>query len=207
MVMDFFPGGVMTKERISCSAIDLRSWRERSLGYPGRRALEFLNLKGWESVIDAGSGSGFYAFRLAEVLREGKVLALDSSSEKLSALSRQVRDRKLNRCIEALECDLLDIPLADESADALLCMFTLNALLNPEEAMFEFHRILKPGGRIFLAERVPSDALSEGDGFLPGRGPVDLSGMRELLEEAGFRATEAFVHRRKVLAAGARKAY
>ena len=108
----------------------LRRITERKLGYPGRLIQEFLELKGAELIIDAGSGAGFYTMELAQWLTHGKILALDSSPDMLRELSRCVLKKKYNRRVEALECDLCDIPLADDSAEGVVSLFAWHRIVN-----------------------------------------------------------------------------
>lgn len=44
-----------------------------------------------------------------------------------------------------------DIPVEDNSFDAAICIQVLEHLDNPDDAIREFHRILKPGGHLFLS--------------------------------------------------------
>ena len=45
---------------------------------------------------------------------------------------------------------LAELPFADQSLDAVVCTQTLEHVENPYESVAEFHRILRPGGRLFL---------------------------------------------------------
>lgn len=50
--------------------------------------------------------------------------------------------------------DIHSIPLTDSSIDAIICRSVLEHVKDPQKAMSEMHRILKPGGLLFL--QVPS---------------------------------------------------
>ena len=46
--------------------------------------------------------------------------------------------------------DIHDIPLADETKEAILCLAVLEHVKNPFTAMAEMHRVLKPGGKLLI---------------------------------------------------------
>ena len=46
-------------------------------------------------------------------------------------------------------CDVTDLPLEDDSVDAVVASFVLEHLPEPRRAVREMHRVLRPGGRIF----------------------------------------------------------
>ena len=170
-----------------------RKMFERSYGFPGKEALAFLNLSGTEMVLDAGSGSGFYTFMLADTLRNGKILALDQSPEMLEELARRVRKKRINRRVEVLECDIRDIPLADAVADAAVSIFVWHYLPDPAGAADELFRLLKPGGRVFIAD-FPGDAVEGGHLGCP-----TVQDMKVLLEQSGFTGIRSFLHNNKVI--------
>lgn len=77
---------------------------------------------------------------------------------------------------------VLDIPLRDESLDSILCLQVLEHVPDPERAMREFYRCLKPGGTLLLS--VPHLAYLHNE-------PRDYlrftkHGLRTFLERAGF---------------------
>ncbi|MCX5653870.1 MAG: class I SAM-dependent methyltransferase [Planctomycetota bacterium] len=47
-------------------------------------------------------------------------------------------------------CDLHQVPKPDESYDAILCTQVLQHVEYPQQVVREFHRLLRPGGRLFL---------------------------------------------------------
>ncbi len=174
----------------------LRRITERALGYPGRLTLEFLELKGAELIIDAGSGTGFYTMELAQWLTHGKILALDSSPDMLRELSRYVLKKKYNRRVEALECYLCDIPLADDSADGVVSLFAWNRIDNLPGASEELFRLVKAGGKVFIC-----DFLQDETHKINGNGRASLTpqDMKCILEEAGFTGIRSFIHNRNLV--------
>ncbi len=78
------------------------------------------------------------------------------------------------------------IPLQDASLDAILCTQVLEHLPEPADALAEFFRLLKPGGKLFLtAPLVWEEHEKPHDYFRYTR-----SGLSHLLNHAGFRSIE-----------------
>ncbi|MDO8617081.1 MAG: class I SAM-dependent methyltransferase [Dehalococcoidia bacterium] len=119
------------------------------IGTPMRRwaqaVIADLELRGDETVLDAGCGSGSVTFDLLERLPRGRIYAVDSSPEMIEKLSAAVRERGETRVVPLL-ADLTDFALP-EPVD---CVFS-NAVLHwipDDDALFAcLFRAAKPGGR------------------------------------------------------------
>jgi arsenite methyltransferase len=104
-----------------------------------------------EKVIELGCGPGFYSCGLAERFREISVLGVDRSPSQLS-WARQKRDALgLNNC--SFQSDnVLELSHPNGSFDVLLASRLFTVLPNRRRAVAEMYRVLKPGGRCFIAE-------------------------------------------------------
>lgn len=69
------------------------------------------------------------------------------------------------------QCDIWDIPASDNSFDAILCTEVLEHLPRPSEAIEEFSRLLKSGGKLILT--VPSHSLRHQDPYYYSAGYSD----------------------------------
>ena len=131
-------------------------------------------------VVDAGCGDGFLTELLGE--RFTKVLAFDHSPERL-AVARKRLPKGVS--LETAEVDAL--PLRDASVDAIFFSMVLHHVPELGRALAEARRVLKPGGRIVVADLAPHDeeSMREAMGDLRlGLDPKDLS---RRLRLAGFR--------------------
>jgi ubiquinone/menaquinone biosynthesis C-methylase UbiE len=111
-----------------------------------RRAIERLGLKGGETVLDVGCGTGL-SFELLErrVAREGKIIGIEQSSDMLAqARTRAERNRLENITLINSPVEDAGIPVL---ADAALFHFTHDILRTPA-AVANVIRNLKPGARV-----------------------------------------------------------
>ncbi len=115
------------------------------------RATADLKLAPDAVIADIGAGSGYYSFRLAQLVPEGKVVAVDIQPEMLAFLTK----RKEQLGVTNLEPHLgaIDgVQLPANSLDAALMVDAYREFSRPYEMMRSLHLALRPGGRIFLLE-------------------------------------------------------
>lgn len=102
------------------------------------------------TVLDVCCGTG--DMTMAMLRRREKdarpILAIDFAHNMLSRGARKFAGRGA----VALEADALHLPLRDQSADLIVTAFGFRNLANYEAGLREFHRVLKPGGRLGILE-------------------------------------------------------
>ena len=104
-----------------------------------------------QALIELGCGPGFYSCKLAERFPEINVVGIDRSPKQL-AWARDKRNRLgLNNCRFKSD-NVLELSLEDESFDVLIASRLFTVLPNRRRAVAEMFRILRPGGRCFIAE-------------------------------------------------------
>jgi ArsR family transcriptional regulator len=117
------------------------------------------------TVADLGCGTGQVAEVLAPWVR--RVIAVDESAAMLQAARRRVRGLAN---VEVRRGSLEALPIADASLDAVTCVLVLHHVPAPELALAEAARVLRPGGRLLLADMLPHDR----DGYRHQMGHVWL---------------------------------
>jgi SAM-dependent methyltransferase len=123
------------------------------------RSLARLALQNGESVLDVGCGTGVFLPGLAAIVGpEGRVVGLDHSAAFLEEARRRLSDASLSDRVELLEGDAHHLPFADGTFDAVHCERVLMHLEDPPLAVREMHRVVRPGGRVLLAEVYPAGA-------------------------------------------------
>lgn len=111
----------------------------------GRVVLERLPLRGDETVVDAGCGSGRVTEMLLERLPEGRVIAVDGSPSMLAAARERLA---AHSNVEFEEADLLALDLGGRRVDAVLSTATFHWIADHERLFDRLHAVLEPGGRL-----------------------------------------------------------
>jgi trans-aconitate 2-methyltransferase len=114
----------------------------------GRDALERLRLKGDETVLELGCGSGRDTERLLAALPHGRVVALDGSKQMLEQLHARLGDG--DGRLQALHRDLRKPFDLDGRFDAVVSVATLHWLPDHEHVFAELARVVRPGGRLVI---------------------------------------------------------
>jgi trans-aconitate 2-methyltransferase len=168
------------------------------------RVLERLPLRGDETVLDAGCGSGRVTRLLLDRLPRGRVVAVDSAPSMVEH-ARAALDPSRSTVFQA---DLTDLEL-DESVDAAFSNAVFH-WIGDHDALFErMHAALRPGGRLvaqcggrgnverFHAAATEVAAERPFAEHLAGwRGPWNFAGAEETaerLERAGFTDVETWL--------------
>lgn len=102
-------------------------------------------------VLELGCGPGLYARRLAQRFPAVQVIGVDHSVAQLRRARRAAMALQLPGC-SFLEADVRALPFADGSVDAVVVARLFTVLHERTAAVHEIHRVLRPGGRVFVAE-------------------------------------------------------
>lgn len=110
-------------------------------------------------VLEIGCGPGLYARRLAARFEEIRVVGIDRSNAQLERARSRAARAGLGNCRFELG-DATALPHPEGSADAVVLSRLLAVVEDRGQVLAEAHRVLRPGGRCFVAE--PRSSLRAG---------------------------------------------
>jgi len=105
-----------------------------------REVMERLPLRGDETVLDAGCGTGRVTLMLLERLPRGRVTAVDSAPSMIEAAREALAGRAT-----VIQSDLVDLEL-DEPVDAVFSNAVFHWILDHDRLFERLHAALRPGG-------------------------------------------------------------
>lgn len=126
-----------------------RPERERE-ELPGK-VIDNMELKPTDVVADIGAGSGYFTFRMAPEVPEGKVLAVDIQQEMLDFIEGRKKETGHGN-VETLLGKVDDTQLPEGEVDAVLMVDAYHEFSHPWEMMVSIVKGLKPGGRVIFLE-------------------------------------------------------
>jgi len=114
-----------------------------------------------ETVLDIGSGAGMDLLLAAQrVGLQGKAIGVDMTDAMLDRARRAAASMGATQ-VELRKGDLMELPADDNSVDVVISNGVLNLSPDKTVSFAEIARILKPGGRLLLADIVMGKELSE----------------------------------------------
>lgn len=134
-------------------------------------------------ILDVATGTGRFPLAMAANAHfEGHVIGIDLSLKMLEVAAAKVASGHYEAFIKLARQDAMDLPYPDASFDAVACLEALEFLPQPERAVMEMVRVLRPGGVLLASIRINTR-------WMPGRTHNERE-MRELLESLDMTAIE-----------------
>ncbi|EAQ34277.1 UbiE/COQ5 methyltransferase [Nitrobacter sp. Nb-311A] len=133
-VYDFVFGGVFSKGR--------------------KAAIQAANKVGGR-VLEVGVGTGISLPQYAPHLR---IFGTDISEAMLRKAKRRINNLGLKNVENLAVMDAEKLEFPDKSFDVVMAQYVVTAVPNPEAALDEFARVLRPGGELIILTRISADA-------------------------------------------------
>ncbi len=129
--------------RFLSGGIDI-TWRKKLIAQ-----LKELNP---QNILDVATGTGDVAIMTHRILKPRKITGIDISEGMLDIGRKKINKLLLNNEIELIQGDSEAINFPDNSFDAVTVAFGVRNFENLEKGLSEIHRVLRPGGKLAIAE-------------------------------------------------------
>ena len=153
----------------------------RRLVHRPREMITAFGVQPGDRVLELGPGPGYFTPHAADAVgRDGCIVAADLQPEMLDKLLHRLTAADASR-IRAVACDATRLPFCDAAFDAAFLVTVLGEIPDPDCAIAELRRVVRPGGVISFAEHLGDpDYVREGT-------------LRRMCHDAGLR----FIDRRR----------
>lgn len=133
--------------------------KRRSLEFLGPirdRVLENARIRPGEVVLDVGAGDGLIAFGAIPLVgQSGRVVFCDISQDLLDHCRDTAQAQEVTEQVEFVRATAQDLsPILDGSVDVVTTRSVLIYVDGKDAAFREFHRVLRPGGRMSIFEPI-----------------------------------------------------
>ncbi|MGN6460288.1 MAG: methyltransferase domain-containing protein [Pseudolabrys sp.] len=120
----------------------------------GRRAAIVAAERVGGRILEVGVGTGI---SLPDYARDNRIVGVDISDAMLQKGRERVVELGLDHveALEVMDAERLGFP--DKSFDVVVAQYVITAVPNPEAALDEFARVLKPGGEIVILSRIGAE--------------------------------------------------
>jgi len=153
--------------------------------------LELVNPQSEWHVLDVGTGAGHTALTFASHVAH--VIASDLTEQMLLKTAELAAAKGLTN-IETRAADAEALPFDDDSFDLVTCRLAFHHFPDPHQAINEFARVLKPGGRLGFTDNITVPNKQAGgyyNAFEKLRDPshnwvYPLVRLQAMFEKAGF---------------------
>ncbi len=139
-----------------------------------------LSLKGDETIVDLGAGSGYFSFRFAKAVARGKVVAADTEAEMI----RHIHHRAMSEGVQNVEPKLIQPvnPSIPAEADMVFICDVLHHVADRPAWLNKLDGGMKKGARLVLIE-FKEGKLPEGP---PEAAKIPRAQLLDLVARAGF---------------------
>ena len=122
------------------------------------KLIQNMRIRSDDIIADIGAGSGYHAFRIATLAKNGLVYAVDIQTEMLMTIEKNKEFSKIKN-IETILGTEKSVQLPKNSVDKILMVDVYHEFSFPVEMITSIKNALKPNGQLFLIEYRGEDPL------------------------------------------------
>jgi ubiquinone/menaquinone biosynthesis C-methylase UbiE len=145
-----------------------------------------LELEPGAAVLDVGTGTGvFLPYMLNMIGGDGKIVAIDIADQMLL----RAKDKGVQYNVSYLYADIMSLPLASETFDAVVCYSSFPHFWDKLRALREAYRVVRHGGRLFIchtSSRAHINEIHRQTEIVKHDTIPDADEMQSMLSAAGF---------------------
>jgi ubiquinone/menaquinone biosynthesis C-methylase UbiE len=105
------------------------------------------------TILDLGCGPGFFSIEMAKMIQgSGKIIAADLQEGMIEILRRKIHENGMENLIQPHRCTPQGLNL-NVQVDFILAFYVIHEITNPDFVINELKSVLKPGGKILIAEQ------------------------------------------------------
>ncbi len=128
--------------------------------YWRNKLLKHLPIKETINALDLATGTGDVPLTLIKDERIKKITGLDLSKGMVDIGIQKVKKKNLDKKINLMIGDAVNIPAADNSFDLTTISFGIRNFSDPQKSLHDIYRVLRKDGRVMIMEfAIPSNAL------------------------------------------------
>jgi arsenite methyltransferase len=158
--------------------------------------LFLAQLKEGETVLDLGSGGGIDVLLATKYVgSQGKIYGLDMTDEMLELANKNKAKMGVHN-VEFIKGYIEDIPLSDNTVDAVISNCVINLSEDKEKVLSEAYRAIKEGGRLAISDiivlkDVPQEIKSAAEMWVGCiAGALSVKDYESILKKVGFKNIE-----------------
>jgi ubiquinone/menaquinone biosynthesis C-methylase UbiE len=116
-------------------------------------AIELMQLRPGNKALDAGCGAGSFLPAISDRIGpSGELVGLDHASAFLDEARQRYADAYSKTPLDLIEADISAMPFSDAYFDSAHCERVLIHVIDPQQAISELRRVVKPGGWVVAVE-------------------------------------------------------
>ena len=176
------------------------AWEQRDTWQRADGIIQKLNIKIDSHVADVGCHEGYFTIKLSRVVgNDGKVYAVDISSDKIEKLKKHLENRKIQN-VKAIVGEENNPRLPSLTLDAVLIVDTYHEMDAHQQILQHIKEALKIGGRLVICEPISDERKKLSRAEQERKHELGMNYALDDLRQAGFKIIsqqESFVDRVK----------